>query len=37
MDMAAILFDGPQPFELTGNTLLIEDPMWNFVKIAQAV
>ena len=34
MGMAAILFDGAEPFEQIGNTLLIEGPMWNLVKIA---
>ena len=37
MDMIAILFDGAKPFEQIGNTLLTEGPMWNLVKIAQAV
>ena len=37
MGMAAILFDGAEPFEQIGNTLLTEGPMWNLVKIAQAV
>ena len=37
MGMATILFDGSKPFEQIGNTLLIEGPMWNLVKIAQAV
>ena len=35
--MVAILFNGPEPFEQIGNTLLTDDPMWNLVKIAQAV
>ena len=35
MDMAAILFNGAEPFEQIGNTLLTEGPMK--VKIAQAV
>ena len=35
--MVAILFDGAKPFEQIGNTLLTEGPMWNLVKIAQAV
>ena len=35
--MAAILFDGAEPFEQIGNTLLTEGPMRNLVKIAQAV
>ena len=37
MGMVAILFDGVEPFELTGNTLLTEGPMWNLVKIAQVI
>ena len=37
MDMAAILFNCPEPFEQTGNTLSTEGPMWNLVKIAQAI
>ena len=37
MGMAAILFDGMEPFEQIGNTRLTESPMWNLVKIAQAV
>ena len=37
MGIAAIVFDGAGPFEQTGNTLLTEGPMWNLVKIAQAV
>ena len=37
MGMAAVLFDGPEPFEQNGNTLLTEGPMWNRDKIAQAV
>ena len=37
MGMAAIFFDGVEPFEQIGNTLLTEGPMWNLVKIAQAV
>ena len=35
--MAAILFDGAEPFEQTGNITLTEGPLWNLVKIAQAV
>ena len=35
--MLAILFDGAEPFEQIGNTLLTEGPMWNLVKIAQMV
>ena len=37
MGMAAILFDGTKPFVQIGNTLLTEGPVWNLVKIAQAV
>ena len=37
MDMAAILFNGVEPFEQIGNTLLTEGPIWNLVKIAPAV
>ena len=37
MDMAAILFNGTEPFEQIGNTLWTEGPMWNLVKVAQAV
>ena len=35
--MAAILFNGMEPFEEIGNTLSTEGPMWNLMKIAQAV
>ena len=37
MGMAAILFNGAEPFEQSGNTLLTEEPVCNLVKIAQAV
>ena len=37
MGMAAILFDGPEPFEQIGNTLLTEGPMWNWWKLLKAV
>ena len=37
MDMEVILFSGAEPFEQIVNTLLTEGPMWNLVKIAQAV
>ena len=37
MGMTAILFDGAEPFEQIGNTLLTEGPVLNLVKIAQAV
>ena len=36
MGMAAILFNGAEPFEYIINTLLTEGPFWNLVKIAQA-
>ena len=37
MDMLAILFNGAEPFEQIVNTLSTEGPMWNLLKIAQAV
>ena len=37
MSIAAILYDGAKQFEQIGNTLFTEGPMWNLVKIAQAV
>ena len=37
MGMATILFNGAEPVEQIGNTLSTEGPMWNLVKIAQAV
>ena len=37
MGMAAILFDNAEPFEQIDNTLLTEGPMWNLMKIGQAV
>ena len=37
MDMVAILFNGTEPFEQIGNTLSTGGPMWNLMKIAQAV
>ena len=37
MGMAAISFDGMEPFEQIGNILLTKGPMWNLVKITQAV
>ena len=37
MGMAAILFDGAEPFEEVGNIILIEGRMWNLVEIPQAV
>ena len=36
MGMAAILFNGAEPFEQIGSTLSTET-MWNLVKSAQAV
>ena len=36
MGMAAILFDGAEPFEQTGKLHLTEGLMWNMVQIAQA-
>ena len=35
--MAAILFDGAEPFKQIGNTLCTESLVWNLLKIAQAV
>ena len=37
MGMAAILFNGAVPFEQIIFTLSTEGPMWNLMKIAQAV
>ena len=37
MGMAAILFNGVEPFKQIINTLSTEGPMWNLVKIAHAV
>ena len=37
MGIAAILFNGAEPFEQCVNTLSTESPMWNLVKIARAV
>ena len=37
MGIEAILFNGTEPFEQIGNSLSTEGPMWNLVKIAQAV
>ena len=34
MYMAAILFNGAEPFEQIGNTLSTDGPVWNLVKIA---
>ena len=35
--MAAILFSGAEPFEQIVNILTTEGPMWNLVKIVQAI
>ena len=35
--MAAILFDHAERFEQIDNTSLTEGPIWNLVKIGQAV
>ena len=37
MGMAAILFNGTEPFEHIGNIFSTEGPMWNLMKTAQAV
>ena len=37
MGMGATLFNGTEPFEQIGNTLLAEGPIRNLVKIAQGV
>ena len=37
MGMAAILFNGKEPFDQIVNILLTEGPMWNLVKIVQEV
>ena len=37
MGMAAILFSGAEPFDQIVNTPSKEGPMWNLVKIGQAV
>ena len=37
MGMAAILFNGAEPFEQIGNILSTEGHMWNQVKTVQAV
>ena len=34
MGMAAILFNGAEPFEQIDNTLSTEGPMWNLIAIA---
>ena len=37
MGMAAIMFNGAEPFEKIVNTPSKEGPMWNLVKIGQLV
>ena len=37
MGMAAILFNGVEPFEQIVNILLTAGPVWNLVKIVWAV
>ena len=37
MVMVAILFNDAEPFKQIVNTLLIKSPMWNLVKLTQAV
>ena len=37
MGVAAILFNGTEPFDLIINTLSTKGPMWNLVKIVQEV
>ena len=37
MGMAAILFNGTEPFKHIVNTLSPESPMWNLVRIVQAI
>ena len=37
MGMAAILFNGAEPFEQIVNIPSTEGPMWNLVKIGQVV
>ena len=37
MGMAAILFNGLEPFEQIFSTLSTEGPLWNLVKIAHLV
>ena len=36
MGMAAILFNGTEPFEQIVNILMTEGPMWDLVKTIQA-
>ena len=37
MGIAAILFNGAEPFEQIGNTLSTEGSTWSLMKIAPAV
>ena len=37
MDMASILFNCSEPFEQIDKNVSTEGPMWNLLKIAQAV
>ena len=37
MGMATILLSGAKPFEQIVNTISTEGPLWNLVKIAQAI
>ena len=37
MGKANILFNGTEPFEEVVNTFSLEGPMWNLLKIAQAI
>ena len=37
MGVASILFNGREPFEQIVNIFSTEGPMWNLVKIVQAV
>ena len=37
MGKATILFNGAAPFEEVINTFSLEGPMWNLLKIAQAI
>ena len=37
MGMAAILFNNAKPFEQIDNTPLTESPIWNLLKIGQAL
>ena len=37
MGMSVSLFKSAKPFKQTVNILLTEGPMWNLVKIAQAI